>query len=119
VHWEIQFCIIELTAAKFHAIIYFFQEMLLDLFTYPHGPRVRDKLSHGEADIFTFPKSLCTATFIVVIYFTAKYQPTTIFSEKVCTHNVIVIHMKCLTCYLPLGTPETSLTLPHCCACSK
>lgn len=63
--------------------IYFFQEILLDLFTYPHGPRVRDKLSHGEADIFIFPKSICTAVFIVVIYFSAKYQSTTILKEKV------------------------------------
>jgi hypothetical protein len=62
---------------------FFFQEILLDLFTYPHGPRVRDKLSHGEADIFVFPKSICTAIFIVVIYFTAKYQSTTILKEKV------------------------------------
>lgn len=57
-------------------------EILLDLFTYPHGPRVRDKLSHGEADIFIFPKSICTAIFIVVIYFSAKYQSTTILKEK-------------------------------------
>ena len=64
-------------------IFFFFQEILLDLFTYPHGPRVRDKLSHGEADIFIFPKSICTAIFIVVIYFTAKYQSTTILKEKV------------------------------------
>jgi hypothetical protein len=62
---------------------FFFQEILLDLFTYPHGPRVRDKLSHGEADIFVFPKSICTAIFTVVIYFTAKYQSTTILKEKV------------------------------------
>ena len=29
-----------------------FQEMILDLLTYPDGPRVRDRVSHGETDAF-------------------------------------------------------------------
>ncbi|XP_071162036.1 endoplasmic reticulum membrane-associated RNA degradation protein-like [Mytilus edulis] len=50
-------------------------EILMDLLTYPSGPRIRDRLSHGEADVFTFPKSLCTAVVIVTVHITSKYQP--------------------------------------------
>ena len=35
-----------------------FQSILLDILTYPEGPRVRDHLSHGEMDISAFPASL-------------------------------------------------------------
>ena len=33
-------------------------DCLLDLLNYPEGPRIRDKLSHGEVDIDNFPKNL-------------------------------------------------------------
>ena len=35
-----------------------FQECLMDVLQYPEGPNVRDKISHGEADIFQFPQVL-------------------------------------------------------------
>ncbi|CAC5394379.1 unnamed protein product [Mytilus coruscus] len=57
-------------------------EILMDLLTYPSGPRVRDKLSHGEADVFTFPKSLCTAVVIVTVHITSRYQSADNCSEK-------------------------------------
>ena len=33
-------------------------DCLLDLLNYPDGPRIRDKLSHGEVDIDNFPENL-------------------------------------------------------------
>ena len=33
-------------------------DCLLDLLIYPEGPRIRDKLSHGEVNIDNFPKNL-------------------------------------------------------------
>ena len=32
-------------------IVVIWQDMLFDLLTYPDGPRVRDRISHGETDV--------------------------------------------------------------------
>ena len=34
------------------------QMVLLDLLTYPEGPRLRDVISHGEVDLETCPRFL-------------------------------------------------------------
>lgn len=85
----------------------------MDLLTYPSGPRVRDKLSHGEADVFTFPKSLCTAVVIVTVHISARYQSVNDCSEKVnifctstsCKHVLflffeitLIVHLSIFVC---------------------
>ena len=36
---------------------------LLDLLIYPEGPRIRDKLSHGEINIDNFPQEFCKGNY--------------------------------------------------------
>lgn len=42
------------------------KETYLDLFLYPEGPRLRDRVSHGEADLATVGASLVTYLFSTV-----------------------------------------------------
>ncbi|KAL5008025.1 hypothetical protein ScPMuIL_013606 [Solemya velum] len=56
--------------------------MLLDLLVYPEGPRVRDRLSHGEADWLTFPEHLARNVFLLSIGLAMKVSPSGIEANK-------------------------------------
>ena len=50
----------------------FLQEMLLDILVYPDGPRLRDRLSHGELSFHTIPSSLVSFVTAILISLSAK-----------------------------------------------
>ncbi len=55
---------------------------LLDFLTYPEGPRVRDKLSHGEMNVLEFPKELCYGILTLCLGLALKCCPDEVFELK-------------------------------------
>ena len=49
--------------------------LLLDLLVYPKGPRVRDRISHGETDIATLPRNLAGYLISMVAAISALFLP--------------------------------------------
>jgi len=49
------------------------QEILLDHLSYPHGPRVRDRLSHGETAWDMFPWQLTNNMATITIYLATMF----------------------------------------------
>jgi hypothetical protein len=50
-------------------------ELLLDIFVHPESSRLRDHLSHGEVDIFDFPKYLANHVLCIAIAFCLRFCP--------------------------------------------
>lgn len=48
-------------------------DLLHDLFVYPEGPRVRDRVSHGETDICSFPHKIASALFALSFALAAEF----------------------------------------------
>ncbi|KAK3092945.1 hypothetical protein FSP39_009217 [Pinctada imbricata] len=63
-----------------------FMDMIHDLLVYPDGPRVRDKLGHGEVDFYDFPEILVKAVILTVCAFviqkTASSRQTNTCSDQ-------------------------------------
>ncbi|XP_033734520.1 endoplasmic reticulum membrane-associated RNA degradation protein-like isoform X1 [Pecten maximus] len=51
-------------------------DLLLDLLEYPSGPRVRDRLGHGEVNLGSFPQTLATVILGTAVYVTARREAT-------------------------------------------
>ena len=60
-------------------------EALLDVLTYPDGPRLRDHLSHGEVDTLHFPKYLGNHIFSIAIAFCLRFYPENISKVDHCS----------------------------------
>jgi hypothetical protein len=54
-----------------------FQEILLDHLQYQNGPRVRDRLSHGDTCWILFPWQLTRNLATIAVALTAKFIPDT------------------------------------------
>ena len=52
------------------------QTLLLDLLTYPEGPRLRDTVSHGEVDLESCPHAVAKHLLGVCLAFCVRTLPT-------------------------------------------
>lgn len=57
------------------------KDLLFDLMIYPEGPRVRDKVSHGEANLQDIPESLALAVLVAVVMVMWKCSKFTTSNE--------------------------------------
>lgn len=57
-------------------------DLLFDLLVYPEGPRVRDKVSHGEANLQDIPESLALAVLVAVVMVMWKCSKFTTSTEN-------------------------------------
>lgn len=57
------------------------KDLLFDLMIYPEGPRVRDKVSHGEANLQDIPESLALAVLVAVVMVMRKCSKFTTSNE--------------------------------------
>lgn len=57
------------------------KDLLFDLMIYPEGPRVRDKVSHGEANLQDIPESLALAVLVAVVMVMWKCSEFTTSNE--------------------------------------
>ena len=75
----------ECVVNRLNAINIFFQfkELLYDLLAHQDGPRVRDRISHGEADWDRFPRELTDLLLIVSVYLTQLFTSQDINSLSV------------------------------------
>ncbi|XP_069116205.1 endoplasmic reticulum membrane-associated RNA degradation protein-like isoform X2 [Argopecten irradians] len=57
-------------------------DLLLDILEYPAGPRVRDRLGHGEVDLGSFPQTLATVILGTALYVTTRRETSPINFPK-------------------------------------
>ncbi|XP_032219577.2 endoplasmic reticulum membrane-associated RNA degradation protein-like [Nematostella vectensis] len=50
-----------------------YMDILLDMLVYPDGPRVRDRVSHGEASLTDFPQLLANHVLCVCVAFAIRF----------------------------------------------
>ncbi|ESO85400.1 hypothetical protein LOTGIDRAFT_229422 [Lottia gigantea] len=52
----------------------YFKDLLYDVLVYPEGPRLRDRLSHGETDLSDVSKDWIDKTWYILIYLIYEFQ---------------------------------------------
>ncbi|XP_064270009.1 endoplasmic reticulum membrane-associated RNA degradation protein isoform X2 [Passer domesticus] len=72
-------------------------DFLWDFLNHQEGPRIRDRLSHGEINLETFPREIANQIFGFAITILCRFSDKDIFSLK--EHMVIKPLMNCASCY--------------------
>ncbi|NWZ89637.1 EMARD protein, partial [Nesospiza acunhae] len=75
----------------------FESDFLWDFLNHQEGPRIRDRLSHGEINLETFPREIANQIVGFAITFLCRFSDETMFSLK--EHMVIKPLMNCASCY--------------------
>ena len=66
------------------------QECLFDLLTYPEGLRLRDKLSHGELDVYSLPVEVTDYVITVFISLCYDWTPSAMGSTSQVVRKPII-----------------------------
>ncbi|NWI88772.1 EMARD protein, partial [Pitta sordida] len=74
-----------------------FVEFLWDFLNHQEGPRIRDRLSHGEINLEAFPREVANQIVAFAITLLCKFPDEDMFSLK--EHMVIKSLMNCASCY--------------------
>ncbi|KFU84664.1 hypothetical protein M959_11743 [Chaetura pelagica] len=74
-----------------------FKEFLWDFLNHQEGPRIRDRLSHGEIDLKAFPKEVANQIVAFAITLLCRFSDEDMFAFK--EHLVIKPLMNCASCY--------------------
>ncbi|XP_032540460.1 endoplasmic reticulum membrane-associated RNA degradation protein [Chiroxiphia lanceolata] len=72
-------------------------EFLWDFLNHQEGPRVRDRLSHGEINLEAFPREVANQIIAFAITLLCRFSDENMFSLK--EHTVIKPLMNCASCY--------------------
>ncbi|XP_066034818.1 endoplasmic reticulum membrane-associated RNA degradation protein isoform X3 [Chamaea fasciata] len=72
-------------------------DFLWDFLNHQEGPRIRDRLSHGEINLETFPRQLANQIVGFAITILCRFSDEDMFSLK--EHMVIKPLMNCASCY--------------------
>ncbi|NXU36816.1 EMARD protein, partial [Drymodes brunneopygia] len=72
-------------------------DFLWDILNHQEGPRVRDRLSHGEINLETFPREVASQIIGFAITLLCRFSHEDIFPPK--EHMVIKPLMNCASCY--------------------
>ncbi|XP_054254283.1 endoplasmic reticulum membrane-associated RNA degradation protein [Indicator indicator] len=72
-------------------------EFLWDFLNHQEGPRIRDRLSHGEINLETFPREVANQIVAFAITLLCRFSDEDMFAFK--EHVVIKPLMKCASCY--------------------
>ncbi|XP_039235457.1 endoplasmic reticulum membrane-associated RNA degradation protein isoform X1 [Pipra filicauda] len=72
-------------------------EFLWDFLNHQEGPRVRDRLSHGEINLEAFPREVANQIVAFAITLLCRFSDENMFSLK--EHTVIKPLMNCASCY--------------------
>ncbi|NXH84261.1 EMARD protein, partial [Edolisoma coerulescens] len=73
------------------------QDFLWDFLNHQEGPRIRDRLSHGEINLETFPREVANQIVGFAITILCRFSDEDMFSFK--EHMVIKPLMNCASCY--------------------
>ncbi|NXA96682.1 EMARD protein, partial [Melanocharis versteri] len=72
-------------------------DFLWDFLSHQEGPRIRDRLSHGEINLETFPREVANQIVGFAITILCRFSDEDMFSFK--EHMVIKPLMNCASCY--------------------
>ncbi|NWS98596.1 EMARD protein, partial [Mionectes macconnelli] len=72
-------------------------EFLWDFLNHQEGPRIRDRLSHGEIDLEAFPREVANQILAFAITLLCRFSDENMFSLK--EHTVMKPLMNCASCY--------------------
>ncbi|NXT88363.1 EMARD protein, partial [Anhinga rufa] len=72
-------------------------EFLWDFLNHQEGPRIRDRLSHGEINLETFPREVANQIVAFAITLLCRFSDEDVFAFK--EHMVIKPLMNCASCY--------------------
>ncbi|NXB26423.1 EMARD protein, partial [Rhagologus leucostigma] len=72
-------------------------DFLWDFLNHQEGPRIRDRLSHGEVNLETFPREVANQIVGFAITILCRFSDEDMFSFK--EHMVIKPLMNCASCY--------------------
>ncbi|NXO65887.1 EMARD protein, partial [Phainopepla nitens] len=72
-------------------------DFLWDFLNHQEGPRIRDRLSHGEINLETFPREVANQIFGFAITILCRFSDKNMFSLK--EHMAIKPLMNCASCY--------------------
>ncbi|NXG16966.1 EMARD protein, partial [Grallaria varia] len=72
-------------------------EFLWDFLNHQEGPRIRDRLSHGEVNLEAFPRKVANQIVAFAITLLCRFSDEDMFSLK--EHMVIKPLMNCASCY--------------------
>ncbi|NWX35033.1 EMARD protein, partial [Notiomystis cincta] len=72
-------------------------DFLWDFLNHQEGPRIRDRLSHGEINLETFPREVANQIVGFAITILCRFSDEDMFSPK--EHMVIKPLMSCASCY--------------------
>ncbi|NWT94369.1 EMARD protein, partial [Urocynchramus pylzowi] len=72
-------------------------DFLWDFLNHQEGPRIRDRLSHGEINLETFPREIANQIVGFAITLLCRFSDEDMFSLK--EHMVIKPLMNCASCY--------------------
>ncbi|NWY31225.1 EMARD protein, partial [Pheucticus melanocephalus] len=75
----------------------FESDFLWDFLNHQEGPRIRDRLSHGEINLETFPREIANQIVGFAITFLCRFSDEDVISLK--EHMVIKPLMNCASCY--------------------
>ncbi|NXG59833.1 EMARD protein, partial [Hemiprocne comata] len=82
-------------------------EFLWDFLNHQEGPRIRDRLSHGEIDLKAFPKEVANQMVAFAITLLCRFSDENMFAFK--EHMVIKPLMNCASCYRSRFHPISQL----------
>ncbi|OPJ72784.1 endoplasmic reticulum membrane-associated RNA degradation protein isoform A [Patagioenas fasciata monilis] len=72
-------------------------EFLWDFLNHQEGPRIRDRLSHGEINLKAFPREVANQIVAFAITLVCRFSDEDMFAFK--EHTVIKPLMNCASCY--------------------
>ncbi|KFO53938.1 hypothetical protein N302_14519, partial [Corvus brachyrhynchos] len=89
-------------------------DFLWDILNHQEGPRIRDRLSHGEINLRTFPREVANQIVGFAITILYRFSDEDVFSLK--EHMVIKPLMNCASCYRSRFHPISRLKkqVPEC-----
>ncbi|XP_067130562.1 endoplasmic reticulum membrane-associated RNA degradation protein-like isoform X2 [Centruroides vittatus] len=99
-------CVLDKPNQMIQALGENYRELLFDIFVYPEGPRVRDRISHGEVNLVKIPFHLVNFILNVSIAVCCKFLPP----DNLLFKNEYVQHIQQLICkYMPVFHPISLL----------
>uniref|UniRef100_A0A672VF20 ER membrane associated RNA degradation n=1 Tax=Strigops habroptila TaxID=2489341 RepID=A0A672VF20_STRHB len=99
-----------LSKSSIHLV--FLQEFLWDFLNHQEGPRIRDRLSHGEINLETFPREVANQLVAFAITLLCRFSDEDMFAFK--EHMVVKPLMNCASCYCSRFHPIARLKKQVC-----
>ncbi|XP_048735070.2 endoplasmic reticulum membrane-associated RNA degradation protein-like isoform X2 [Ostrea edulis] len=78
-------------------------DLLFDILVYPDGPRVRDKVSHGEAHMQNFPESLAWLVLVAMLLLVQKCSSITDHDKEEWLKRLTFFELQYSSVYHPIS----------------